>query len=213
MPSPAQLRAARGLLDWTRADLAKAASISPETIKNIEHGTFRPQESTAEAIVRAFRARDVEFTENEGVQKHKELVKTYIGHEGYKQVLDDIFDAMKTEGGITRHFNFSDNLMENFTSAYSKAHLDRMGTIKNLDAKCLIPYGDTNFAAKYGEYRWLRKDHTHALPYYLFGNHVIFYMKASAEDVMIVSIYSEQLIKSLIQQFDAFWQEAVVPTK
>src|SRR6202012_3205205 len=54
MITAAQLRAARGLLDWTRADLAKAANISPETVKNIEHGTFKPQENTAEAIVKAF---------------------------------------------------------------------------------------------------------------------------------------------------------------
>src|SRR5580704_17675732 len=43
MITAAQLRAARGLLDWTRADLAKAANSSPETVKNIEHGTFKPQ--------------------------------------------------------------------------------------------------------------------------------------------------------------------------
>ena len=35
MITAAQLRAARGLLDWTRSDLAKAANVSPETIKNI----------------------------------------------------------------------------------------------------------------------------------------------------------------------------------
>jgi hypothetical protein len=35
--NPAQLRAARGLVDWTRKELASCAAISPETVKNIEH--------------------------------------------------------------------------------------------------------------------------------------------------------------------------------
>lgn len=61
MITPAQLRAARGFLDWTRADIAKAANVSPETIKNIEHGTFRPQEATADAISDAFTSRGVQF--------------------------------------------------------------------------------------------------------------------------------------------------------
>src|SRR5947209_8792214 len=99
----AQLRAARGLLDWTRTDLAKAANISPETVKNIEHGTFRPQEQTADAIVKAFAAHDVRFTENEGVQKSRELLKSFVGEKGYLDFLDDIYNTMRN-GGKTCQF-------------------------------------------------------------------------------------------------------------
>jgi DNA-binding XRE family transcriptional regulator len=56
-----QLRAARGFLDFTRHDLAEAARISPETVKNIEHGTFRPQEGTEKSIIDTFNTRGVSF--------------------------------------------------------------------------------------------------------------------------------------------------------
>jgi DNA-binding XRE family transcriptional regulator len=56
-----QLRAARGLADWTRSQLAAEAHISPETIKNIEHGTFRPGEQTANAIIETFAKYGVQF--------------------------------------------------------------------------------------------------------------------------------------------------------
>ena len=46
MISPAQLRAARALLDWTRADFGTAAGISPETIRNIETARFEPAAET-----------------------------------------------------------------------------------------------------------------------------------------------------------------------
>jgi len=59
--SPAQLRAARGALDWSRAELAQATGLSSETIKNIEHGNFLPQSATNEKIIETFSAHGVEF--------------------------------------------------------------------------------------------------------------------------------------------------------
>lgn len=56
-----QLRAARGMVDWTRAEIAAEANISPETVKNIEHGTFRPGEQTCQAIIDAFAKYGVHF--------------------------------------------------------------------------------------------------------------------------------------------------------
>jgi len=57
---PAQLRAARGLLDWTRTECGQAANVSPETIKNIEHDSFIPQQATSDNILRALVAHGVE---------------------------------------------------------------------------------------------------------------------------------------------------------
>lgn len=59
--SPAQLRAARALLDWSRTELAQACGLSQETIKNIEHGTFCPQDVSRDKILETFSAHGVEF--------------------------------------------------------------------------------------------------------------------------------------------------------
>jgi predicted transcriptional regulator len=59
--TPAQLRAARSLLDWTRIDLARASGLSPETIRNIEHGNFRPQEQTLRNLFETLSNYGVEF--------------------------------------------------------------------------------------------------------------------------------------------------------
>jgi transcriptional regulator with XRE-family HTH domain len=50
MIKPAQLRAARGLIGWTREQLRDASGVSVETIKNIEHGRFKPTSETAGKI-------------------------------------------------------------------------------------------------------------------------------------------------------------------
>ncbi len=58
---PHQLRAARALLGWSRHKLGQATQISPETIKNIEHGAFKPRELTIERLILCFAAHGVEI--------------------------------------------------------------------------------------------------------------------------------------------------------
>ncbi len=91
----AQLRAARGLLDWTRSELAKASGLSPETIKNIEHGIYTPQEATIKAILDTFAQNDVEFTENEGVRKRDDIISIIEGQDCYLRLLHHIENAAK----------------------------------------------------------------------------------------------------------------------
>jgi DNA-binding XRE family transcriptional regulator len=207
MITAAQLRAARGLLDWTRGELADAAKISPETVKNIEHGTFRPQEQTAEAIVRAFAAHDVRFTENEGVQISKETVRTFVGKQGYGQFLDDIASTMQN-GGKTRQFNFSDNIISNYAGDHIDAYVKKMQEITNLDAQCLVPEGDMNFPVKHCVYKWLKKVHQDSIPYFLYGNKIAMLASGSNEEMVWVSIYSETLAKAFLSQFEIYWEQA-----
>jgi predicted transcriptional regulator len=60
--TPPQLRAARGLLNWSRGDLAKAAGTTERTIARLEDGDSEPRVSTAQAIKNALEASGVEFT-------------------------------------------------------------------------------------------------------------------------------------------------------
>ncbi len=208
MITAAQLRAARGLLDWTRADLAKAANISPETVKNIEHGTFRPQENTADAIVKAFGAHDVKFTENEGVQIKQELVRTFVGKEGYIDFLIDIYKTVKNGGQICQ-FNFSDSLFVKYSRGRADNHTHDMSVIPNLNARCLVPEGDYNFPAKYCVYKWLKKEHLNAIPYYLYGNNVAMLTNEEEEQITWVVIGSTSLVQAFRKQFDMYWEEAL----
>jgi transcriptional regulator with XRE-family HTH domain len=59
---PSQIRAARGLLDWTREQLAEASGVSLRTLVSIEAAKIaRPQRRTMQAIARALSAAGVEF--------------------------------------------------------------------------------------------------------------------------------------------------------
>ena len=59
--SPRQVRAARILLGWSQADLAKAAGLSTTVIARVEAGTVDARLSTIEAILQAFDEHGIEF--------------------------------------------------------------------------------------------------------------------------------------------------------
>jgi transcriptional regulator with XRE-family HTH domain len=62
MISPAQCRAARGLLDWSQQRLAETANVGNATIRNFENGHSSPMNATLDVLQRALEAAGVEFT-------------------------------------------------------------------------------------------------------------------------------------------------------
>lgn len=69
-----QCRAARALLDWTQAQLATAAAISPGTVRGFEAGHHALHRATAAAIRQALQQAGIIFIEagpdgGEGVRR------------------------------------------------------------------------------------------------------------------------------------------------
>jgi transcriptional regulator with XRE-family HTH domain len=57
----AQSRAARALLGWSQADLAKAAGLGVSTVRNFEKGRSDPYSRNLEAIRSALEEAGIEF--------------------------------------------------------------------------------------------------------------------------------------------------------
>ena len=71
---PAQLRAARALIDWNRDQLAEAAQTTTRTLARLEAGQTVPRNTTLAAIRTALEAAGVEFTDGDepGVKLRKQ---------------------------------------------------------------------------------------------------------------------------------------------
>jgi transcriptional regulator with XRE-family HTH domain len=69
--TPAQCRAARGLLKWTQDELARNAEVSALTVRNFEND--KPAlRATVAAIRRALEAGGVELTPDGGVRPREQ---------------------------------------------------------------------------------------------------------------------------------------------
>jgi transcriptional regulator with XRE-family HTH domain len=66
MITPAQCRAARGLLDWTQQDLAHRAGVGIVTVRQVESGITQPRRATLEVIRRTLEAAGVQFIDENG---------------------------------------------------------------------------------------------------------------------------------------------------
>ena len=60
----AQIRAARGLLNWSQGALAERAGVSKQSVTRIENGTMDPRLSTMTALNEAIRSAGVEMAED-----------------------------------------------------------------------------------------------------------------------------------------------------
>jgi DNA-binding XRE family transcriptional regulator len=220
MITAAQLRAARGLLDWTRADLAKAANISPETVKNIEHGTFRPQENTAEAIKRAFSAHDVVFIENEGVQLRKDAVLKYEGYEGFKAFMDDLYVTAQDRSALDGSkpicvCNVDNNLFKQHLKEYTTVHVERMQKIEGLQLRILAAKKDPTHisTATYLKYKFMNVQHSFYVPFYVYGDKLAVINFDVENPPQIIVINSALVARSYRDQFEIMWNNAAVEPK
>lgn len=63
--TPAQCRAARGLLDWTQEQLAERAELSRSTVRDFEGRKHGLQRASAAQVVRVFEAAGVVLIEGD----------------------------------------------------------------------------------------------------------------------------------------------------
>jgi transcriptional regulator with XRE-family HTH domain len=79
--SPAQCRAARGLIEWSQRDLAEAAQVGLSTVRNFESGRSVPVTNNLFAIRRALESAGVEFIAENGGGAGVRLRKSGASHE------------------------------------------------------------------------------------------------------------------------------------
>ena len=59
--TPAQCRAARGIIDWTQADLARSAEVGIVTLRQFERGASEPRRAILKALRDALEQAGVRF--------------------------------------------------------------------------------------------------------------------------------------------------------
>lgn len=91
-----QIRAARGLINWSQTELAERTGLAVPTIANIELGKQLPGKGTIEKIIDAFALGGINFTER-GVEKKDDkskfvsLLRKDEGENIYISLMEDVY--------------------------------------------------------------------------------------------------------------------------
>lgn len=211
MPTPSQIRAARGLLNWSQKDLAERAGVTEATIRNSEKQGATPNAKTLEKITSAFDSENIDFIGDRGVEERRSDVAKYIGREGFTAFAWDVYETVKFRGGEVVVNNVDERLFEKWKSDDNDAYQQAMSQLNNIRCKFLVREGDNYFiASEYAEYKWTPKDQFGNIPFYIYGNKTAL-ISFDDNNVVVYVIDNQSIADFCRKQFYMSWNNAIEP--
>ena len=214
MITTAQIRGARGILNWSQGDLSERTDISATSIGSIENGLTQARESTLAIIQKTFEDAGIEFLPNDGIRKKTGLINFYRGEKGFLEFYDDIY---KVALSLTEKSSFLVNNVDESTflkwgKEHFTTHSERMKKIDKVGYKILVQEGDMNFvASSYAQYRWLPKEFFSTVPFYVYGEKLAIIL-FEVEPTVLVFEYT-LISQAYRKQFEAMWEISKEPKK
>jgi len=200
-----QIRAARALLNWSQADLARAADMATSSIKNTESESSSARRETLARIFEAFDSNGVEFLPGTGVRLKNHIVAVHEGKRATTELLDNIFQHASVSPdrevciiGIDEAFSAeidgTDHLLR---------HLDRL-TKAGIRERVLVCEGDTCFIAATECYRWLPRAYfTRSSPIYIYGDRIAIHSGSLRRRTIIIE--ARPLAQHMRMIFSLLW--------
>ncbi|MDP9128503.1 MAG: helix-turn-helix domain-containing protein [Pseudomonadota bacterium] len=204
-----QIRAARALLDWSTADLAKQSNLTVNGINKIERGHVQAQRETLATLQKMFEAAGVEFIRDIGVQWSQHHVRTLTGVEGLKTFFDDVRYVAQNSDQEIVICGVVEEYLERKLGDFINYQRKEMAAFKNLRMRCLIEENDFSLGAStYCRYRWLSKEYFSNVPFYIYGDKMAVIVTSGAEDPLILLVHNRTIASAYRRQFEAMWSMA-----
>lgn len=212
MPTIDQIRAARALLNWSQTDLADRAGLSQTGIARIESGVNMPNSSTLDKIAAAFDDAGIEFIADRGVEKRSGDVKKYVGSDGFRHFMDDVYHVAATEGGEICLYNAKpSNWIKWLGVDWNKAHSERMSKlVGKINFKITCQNKTYDFiGSKHAEYRWVPDELWDERAFYAYGDKIGF-LDFEENSVEIFVLRQKQFAESFRTLFNVAWNYATI---
>lgn len=211
-----QIRAARAWLNLGQQDIAKGIGVSAQTISDIENERTNPKASILDDLQHFFEMRGIEFLPEGGITPRALKTKYLKGTDGFRELMDDVYEQASTVGGKIRLWNAKpSNWTKWLGDDWYAAHTKRMQSIlTNISFNVTCKEGDTNFiGGKHSEYRWVPEKMFNEQSIYCFGDRIAF-MNFEEDSVNIYVLYNRSFSDSFKLLFDLVWDEiTIIPTK
>jgi len=215
MITTAQIRGARGILNWSQGDLSERTDISPTSIGSIENGLTQARASTLEVIRTAFERAGIEFIGLDGVRKSSDSIKTHNGASGLSDFMDHVYEVAKNFGGEIVLFNAKpSNWIKWLGEDWLTKHSKRMQDLGNkINYKIAIKEGEQQYISKdFAEYRWFPQDLLSDRAMYAYGDFLAF-VNFEENAVSVIVLNQAEFSQSFRVLFNIAWENvAVIPS-
>ena len=212
----AQIRGARGLLNWSQSDLSERTGISGTSIGAIESGTTNPRTSTLETIRQTFERNGIEFLGLDGVRQQTDFIKTYTGTEGFRDFMDHLYDTAKAYGGEIVLFNANpSNWYKWLGEDWFNAHSKRMSDLGDkITFKITAKDGENLFISRaFAEYKWFPEALFNDRALYAYGDNLAF-VNFEDKNVSVVVLKQSDFSNAFRVLFNIAWDKvATVPVQ
>lgn len=207
-----QIKAARGLLEWSQEDLADAAILSRPAINNLERRVTNPHGNTIERIQKALEKAGIEFIDG-GVRYRKHIldVEIFEGDNALYRVNEDVYETLKDLPKEERRLLVSGCDERNFTSIGGDRALAQFDKLREVEIETflLVQDGDTYFIEEPKYYRWVSEEIFSQVPHFVYADKYAIILWGPP--VKIVFIHNSDIAKSYRKQFYAQWDKAKIP--
>jgi transcriptional regulator with XRE-family HTH domain len=208
----AQIRGARGILNWSQADLAERTGISATSVGSIENGQSTPRASTLQTIQKSFEDAGIEFIGLEGMRHKTGDVRVYRGQSGFVDFFNLVYQVARDQGGEILVSNVEERRFLKWAKNTADSHMERMSSLQGISFRVLLKEGDVDFAASsYAQYKWLPDQYFSSVPFYAFGDKLAV-MLLENEPVIVVLDFPA-VAQAFRIQFNAMWELAHAPEK
>jgi transcriptional regulator with XRE-family HTH domain len=212
----AQIRGARGILNWSQQDLAQKTGISATSIGSIENGQTTPRQSTLETIKTTLERNGIEFLGLEGVRVQSNYVQTMSGREGFRTFMDHLYETAKEYGGEIVLFNAKpSNWYKWLGEEWFNAHSKRMQDLGDkITFKITAKQGENLFISRgFAEYRWFPEEILSDRALYAYGDNLGF-VNFEDDKVSVIILKQADFAQAFRVLFNIAWDNvAVIPDK
>jgi transcriptional regulator with XRE-family HTH domain len=222
--SAAQIRAARGLLGWSQADLATKAKVSRSTVAILERinrstereeGRRRRSSVTTEQFLKvrtAFEEQQIEFLPQEGVRVRSSSIIDDATEGANRRLLKDIIEVSlaymnTTENNEILIYGLKEDDSESSVGEYLDKHITLLKQL-GLEEKILCVPDNRKFVAPDAWYRYLPADgqYNHFPPVHVYGEKLAVVQWHPHERVVIVE--NKPIANAFRSMFFEVWSNA-----
>lgn len=202
----AQMRGARGLLNWSQSELSKRTGISTTSIGNIEAGNTQARENTLKVIRQAFENAGIEFIGTEGMRLKNDNIYSIEGNDALDRLLDDMYGTLAKSGGEVLGFGVEEKT--DISAEEHKKISNYLNKLKsaNITERLIIREGDTNLMAPNEFYKSIPKEYFSPHPFYIYGDKIALINWASPTKIFIIN--SPLFAETFTRAFNFLWDNA-----